>query len=553
MNNTFTKTAIAVMTLVPNLVLAANLNLDGQSLTLEQVVSAATGDVHVSLTKAAQQRVQQSHQLLLEAGRQGVAIYGLTVGVGKSKDTKIFGDDGRLTPSAIEMSQLFNQKMLLTHSAATGAAMPNDVVRAAMVIRLNQIATGHVGVHPDVVRIYQEFINHDIIPVIPEDGSVGAADISLASHIGSAMMGHWEVHYQGQRMPAVKALQQAGIKPLVPYAKDSLSILSTNSVSAARLALALAQSKNLIEFSPQLVSFSLEALNGNISPLLPHSIDARPMPFAKQVAEQILVNLDGSYLFEQDNKRAIQDPLSFRQAHWPIASAYAGFESLTALLELHINSSDDNPVISVGATAGDYGQHSQVGQYFIQGDNISGAINSVANFDMTPIAANLEGYLLNVAQLGKFSSHRSLKLFDGYFTQLPRGLVAPENDNGQGFYAMPNGHVALVAKLAHTVTPASFYGTETQSGIEDTYTNLALLAANLGKANDLITRIYAFELMQSAQALDIRSRHFQQQASTTSQMLLNDYRKMVPYYDSDRLISSELQQTIDFIEQRISR
>lgn len=543
------KTAIAIAAVLPSLVLASqNLILDGKSLSIEDVANASKGNIPVAITDSANKKIRASHDLLIEAARQGIPIYGLTVGVGKSKDVKIFGTDGRLTPSAIELSTTFNKNMLLTHSAATGELIAPEVIRASMIIRLNQIATGHVGVHPDVVRMYKDFINKDIMPLVPEDGSVGVADISLASHIGSAMIGKWEVLYKGKRMASAKAMKLAGVKPLLPYAKDSLSILSNNSISVAKLLLELEESKRIIEFSTTLFPFSLEALNGNVGPFLPHSMAARPMPYSGNVAATILNNLKGSYLFEQDSKRAIQDPLSFRQAQWPIASTYAQLQSLENLVKVHINSSDDNPVISVGATDNEFGQFGQVGQYFVQGKKVSGAINSVSNFDVTPIASDLEGFLLSFAQLGKFSSYRSLRLFDNYFTKLPRGLVAPENNNGQGFYALPNGHVSLVAKLAHKVMPTSFFGTETQSGIEDTYTNLYLLASNLEDANNLVRRIYSYELMQSAQALDIRIKHHDKKISHKSKQMLNAYRQRVSYYDQDRLISSDLKETTQFIE-----
>jgi histidine ammonia-lyase len=545
------KTTLAMVALLPNLAFAGQpLVLDGMNLSINDVVKASKGDVSVVIADSAKSKIKQSHDLLIEAARQGVPVYGLTVGVGKSKDTKIFGKDGRLTDSGIKLSQTFNEKMLLTHSASTGEFISSDVVRASMIIRLNQIATGYVGVHPDVVRAYKDFINKDIIPLIPEDGSVGVADINLASHIGSAMIGKWEVLYKGERMSSAKAMKLAGVKPLVPYAKDSLSILSNNSISVAKLLLEVEESRAIVDFSVELFPFSLEALNGNVGPFLPHSMAARPMPYSAEVASSILSNLKGSYLFEQDNKRAIQDPLSFRQAQWPIASAYAQLDSIENLVKIHINSSDDNPVISVGTKAEGYKQYSQVNQYFIEGKNVSGAINSVSNFDVTPIASTLEGYLLSYSQLGKFSSYRSLRLFDNYFTKLPRGLVAPENINGQGFYALPNGHVSLVAQLAHTTMPVSFLGAETQSGIEDTYTNLYMLASNLEKSNDLIRRVYTYELMQAAQALDLRVKHHNQKISVKSQQMLKEYRKLVKYYDNDRLISPDLKNTVKFIEDK---
>ncbi len=233
------------------------ITLDGQSLKIEQLLQLKDKQVQVALSKEAQKTIHASHELLIDSARKGTPVYGLTVGVGKNKDTPVFGKDGSLSAEARKLSEDFNRNMLFTHSAASGQPIAPETVKMAMTIRLNQIATGHVGVQPDVARIYQEFINEDIIPVVPEDGSVGLSDILLASHIGAAMMGEWDVFYKGQRMSAAKAMKQAGIKPLVPFGKDSLSILSNNALATAQVVNAIGDARQIIQFSPRLIAAAL--------------------------------------------------------------------------------------------------------------------------------------------------------------------------------------------------------------------------------------------------------------------------------------------------------
>ncbi|MEL4439270.1 aromatic amino acid ammonia-lyase [Shewanella algae] len=522
------------------------ITLDGQSLKIAQLLQLKDKQVQVALSKEAQKTIHASHELLIDSARKGTPVYGLTVGVGKNKDTPVFGKDGSLSAEARKLSEDFNRNMLFTHSAASGQPIAPETVKMAMTIRLNQIATGHVGVQPDVARIYQEFINEDIIPVVPEDGSVGLSDILLASHIGAAMMGEWDVFYKGQRMSAAKAMKQARIKPLVPFGKDSLSILSNNALATAQVVNAIGDARQIIQFSPRLIAAALEGINGNISPLLPHTLAARPMPNVEKVGQEILANLEGGYLFQRDEKRPLQDALSYRGAHWPVAHAMSQLQQLETLVNIQINSSDDNPTVYINAKPGRYADAPQVAQYFTQGP-VSGAINSSANFDTIQLASQTEAFINAMAQLGKYSSNRQIKLIDPYFTGLPRALVDPDDANGQAFYTLQNGFTALFVEIAHAANPVSFYGIANQGGIEDNFSNYFQAGKNLSKVVDGVARIYGFELMQVAQAMDLQKKVNHRQLSPQNEQLLKALRKQVAYYDKDRLFTPDVEASTQFL------
>ena len=524
------------------------ITLNGNALTIDQLLQLQAGQAQVDISEQGEKNIKDSFNLLLDSARQGTPVYGLTVGVGKNKDTPVFGKDGKLTDEAIKLSEEFNRDMLYTHSSASGKPIKPEIVRMAMAIRLNQIASGHVGVQPDVARIYEEFINKDIIPVVPEDGSVGLSDILLASHIGAAMMGDWEVFYQGKRMPAAEALKDAGVKPLVPFGKDSLSILSNNALATAQLISAMGKAEQLIEFSPQLIAAALEGINGNISPILPHTVAARPMPHVQEVAGEILRNLEGGYLFQRDEKRPLQDALSYRGAHWPIAHAISQYNQLEELVNIQINSSDDNPTVYINAKASEYNKYPQVAQYFTEGE-VSGAINSSANFDTIQLASQTEAFINAMAQLGKYSSNRQIKLIDPYFTGLPRALVDPDDANGQAFYTLQNGFTALFAEIAHAANPVSFYGIANQGGIEDNFSNYFQAGKNLTKVVDNVSTIYGYELMQVAQAMDLQKKVNNRTLSENNELLLKSLRKQLPYYDKDRLFTPDVEVATQFLMQ----
>lgn len=522
------------------------ISLDGQSLTMESLSIAKMKGTKVSLTKSAQKRVDDSFKLLIDAAQQGTAVYGLTVGVGKNKDTPVFDKAGTITPEARKGSEEFNRDMLYTHSAASGNPIDPEIVKMAMVIRLNQIANGHVGVQPAVAKAYEEFINHDIIPVVPEDGSVGLSDILLASHIGSAMMGDWDVFYKGQRVSASKAMKAEGIKPLVPFGKDSLSILSNNALATAQIIVGVNKAKQLIDFSPKLIAFGLEAINGNISPILPHTVGARPMPHVQDVASDILTNLEGGYLFERDEDRPLQDSLSYRGSHWPVAHARYQYEQIQTLIDIQVNSSDDNPTVYIDAAPSKYNKYPQVSQYFTSG-TVSGAINSSANFDTIQLASQAEGFINAMGQLAKYSSNRQIRLINPYFTGLPRALVDPDDANGQAFYTLQNGFTALYAEIAHAANPISFYGITNQGGIEDNFSNLFQVGKNLNTVVNKLATIYGFELMQDAQALGMRKKIQHRTLSKNNQKMLTSLRKVLPYYGKDRIFTPDVELSTNFL------
>src|SRR5690606_3423248 len=151
---------------------------------------------------------------------------------------------------------------LRSHAAGVGEPMPVEVVRAGMLIRLNTFLSGAAGVQPQVASIYADYLNHDVTPVIPSLGTVGEADITLASHIGLAMIGEWDVFYQGKRLPAAEVMKQLNIVPLKPVGKDFLSILSTNSLTAGQATLAALDTQAFLDKQVRLFAFMLEGFNG---------------------------------------------------------------------------------------------------------------------------------------------------------------------------------------------------------------------------------------------------------------------------------------------------
>lgn len=181
--------------------------LDGQHMTQDQAWAIADG-AKVVIDKQAKKDLSKAHELLMSAARLGKPVYGLTVGVGLNKDQKLFTADGKLSDAVMKASESFNYSTLRAHSSAVGEAVPVRLTRVALAVRLNTILSGQTGVQPYVAELYKEYLNKGITPVIPSQGTVGEADILMASHVGLAMIGEWDVFYKGKRISSTKAMKK---------------------------------------------------------------------------------------------------------------------------------------------------------------------------------------------------------------------------------------------------------------------------------------------------------------------------------------------------------
>ena len=282
---------------------AATITLDGTSLSIEDAWKIAAGEADVAIAPEAVKLLEDSHKLVMASAAKGQAVYGLTVGVGLNKDQKLFTADGKLSPEVLEASRAFNYNALRSHSAGVGEMMPVDLARLSMVVRLNTLLAGKSGAQVHVAELYRDMLNKNVTPLIPSEGSVGEADILLASHVGAVMIGEWKADVKGKVMTGADALKAAGIKPLQPEGKDALAILSNNSVAMAYAIDAARNAERIVEMTPTVYGLSLEGLNGNVAPILPQTIGARPFDGLSQTAADMRDVLKGSYLLRRGQRR----------------------------------------------------------------------------------------------------------------------------------------------------------------------------------------------------------------------------------------------------------
>jgi len=540
-------TAFAIAGLAASNARAEHWSIDGQNLTVEQVVGLARDDsAKITLTESADKRIAEGFDLVMEAALQGKAVYGLTVGVGWNKDRPVFAmKDGKrvLDDDLLKLSRAFNSTSLRAHGAGVGEPMAVEAVRAGMAIRLNQIATGRTGVQSAVAEMYRQFLEQGITPVVPSRGSVGEADITLASHIGLAMVGEGEVFMKGNRIPAARALTDAGIAPLEPVGKDFLSILSTNALTAGQAALLAHDTAGYLEKEAVVFGLALEGFNGNVAPFLAATNELRP--FAENTSGALMVRsaLDGSYLWSPAKDRALQDPLSYRTMAYVLGGAEIATQDLTRALEIQINHSDDNPGVVAGAS--DDKASGQVSQYFIEGE-ISGAIYPSAGFEMLPVASRVEALNTALVRLSQAITMQTIRFENPDMTHLSRFLAA-ETNQGHAFGAIQKPLVALLAENQQIGAQAPVGSIAMAGNIEDLDSHAPLSVTNLGRILDNLYWMSSIQLLHAAQAVDLRKPG---QLGAGTKALFEDYRRNVPFVAVDRIYTNDFRTGYRFLKAR---
>ncbi|MEM1160810.1 MAG: aromatic amino acid ammonia-lyase [Pseudomonadota bacterium] len=522
---------------------STDLPLDGHSLTPVALIAAAANPVRPIVSDAVWTRVRTANTVLLQAAAEGQKIYGLTTGVGANKDQKeleaanLLGPDGGLTPEAATISAEFNKALLNAHGAGVGEAAPAAVVRAAMIVRLNCALTGGSGMEESVARRLAEMLEHDILPMIPYRGSVGQADITLMSHVGLVMKGRWWADHKGTRKTGDRALADAGLEPLTLLGKDALSCFSSNAYSGALAAEALYKLEQFQAMLAPVFAMCLQALNGNLAPLMAEPASLRPFPRVIEVAERIRKRLAGSYLYDPSDSRPLQDPLSYRTAIYQFGGLDQALSDMENVLEIQLNAADDNPVVFVGDVSPTTAK--LPGVHLVKKPGLEGAVVPSASFSPLPQVLAQQSVAIACGHVSEGILNRTLALMDPHLTGLPRFLRGPDAVHAFGAIHKPIGAVA--AENRELANPVSMDFAALALGIEDMATNAPRVARRLIRIAENMSILLAFELLLAAQAIDLRLQKDPKLAlSAGTRVLHAKYRQVVPFLSGDTQVLSTL-------------
>jgi len=449
--------------------------LDGASLTIDQVVSVARNtSITVALDPTALTALAGSRALVQRAIDEGRTIYGVNTGFGKLANVRIPTD---------QLDEL-QVNLIRSHAAGVGDLLPREVVRAVMLLRANVLLRPTSGVRPQLVEALVGLLNSDIIPAVPEQGSVGASgDLAPLSHIAQVVMGEGEVLTgDGGRESASVALARAGVAPAQFAPKEGLSFINGTQAQTAMLSLLVHDADVLWHTALASAAMSLEALRGTPTPLDERIHAARPHQGQRLAAEHLRALLDDSEIraSHQDGDERVQDAYSLRCLPQVMGAVREAIDFAERVCRIELNSSTDNPLV------------------FDNGDVLSGG-----NFHGQPVAQALDFLAIAVTTLQAMAERRVERLVNPDLSHgLPAFLV--ENPGLQSGYMMVQiTAAALVAESRTLTVPASVGSIPTDANQED-FVPMGMAAAF--KATRIMrnaNHVIATELLCAVQGIEL--------------------------------------------------
>ncbi len=461
--------------------------LTGADLTIDDVEAVARDDAPVQLDVHARARMQEARDVIELLVAEGAVVYGVTTG---------FGD---LASTFIEPAQAgrLQENLLMSHAAGVGDPFPREIVRAMLLLRANTLALGHSGCRPLLVDRLLELLAAGIHPQVPEQGSVGASgDLAPLAHLALPLIGRGQVEYRGQVVPALIALREAGLEPLILEAKEGLALLNGTQMMSAIAALFLADADRLVRTASVAAALSVEALLGTDVAFAAAYQLARPHPGQVAVAAQLRYLLRDSELQASHHGHAhkVQDPYSLRcvpQVHGAVRDA---LDHLRRVLDIELNSATDNPLVFPGGGVAAVDTIATGGGRVISGGNFHGE----------PIALALDFAKIAVAELGSISERRTALLVDARLNGGLPPFLAPGSGVESGMMIYQYTAAALVSEHKVLAHPASVDSIPTSANQEDHVSMGSISARHARAILAGVERILAIELIVGAQALDLR-------------------------------------------------
>ena len=440
----------------------------------------------------------------------GRPVYGVTTG---------FGSLCNITIPEDQLSQL-QHNLVMSHACGTGEEVNPDIVRIMLLLKAQSLSYGHSGAQLMTVQRLLDMYNNDIIPVVYTQGSLGASgDLVPLAHMSLPLIGMGEVRWKGRILPSAEVWKQMGWEPLVLQSKEGLALLNGTQFMSAHACWSLIKSYRLSKWADIIGAMSLDAFDGRIEPFLPLTHKLRTHTGQLDTAERFMKILQGSELIRRD-KVHVQDPYSFRcipQVHGAVKD---NIRYVRSVIENEINSATDNPNI------------------FPDEDMII----SAGNFHGEPIAIPMDALGIALSELSNISERRTYQLISGD-RGLPRFLVAKPGLNS-GFMIPQYTAASIVSQNKMYSWPASVDSIPSSQGQEDHVSMGSNSATKLVKIADNCERVLAIELMNAAQAIDFRR---PAKTSPLLEEIIADYRKEVPFVDTDTYFHPLIMSSIEFL------
>jgi histidine ammonia-lyase len=490
-----------------------SITLNGTGLTIEKVVEVARGGTPVALAPEALARIAKCRALLEDKIQKKEIMYGVNTGIGELANVV-------LTQDQVEQYQRY---LIYSHAAGYGKPMPEEIVRAAILSRVNCHCHGHSGLRPVVTETMVELLNKGVTPVMCEKGSVGACgDLSPMAQMALVPMGEGEAFYKGERLPGAEVLKRAGIKPLVLHARDGLAMINGSNVIAGMSALIVHDVHRWLKMSEIAAAMTLEVLNANMKAYDERIHKTRGYPGALESAENVRRITEGSELLAQPGKK-VQDAYSLRSTPQVVGAARDSLKWARYMIEIELNGAADNPV-------------------FFPDEQL---VLTGANFQGVPMALPLELLGTSVTTVAVLSERRHNRLMNPHLNAgLPAFLT-----KGAGMFSglMLSQYTAgaLVCENRILCHPAATGSIPAAADQEDFVSMGMTTALKTRQIIDNAQAVLAIELMAGAQAVDFRKPHKPSKGTAAAYEVV---RKHVARLEEDRPLYDDINRLKTVVE-----
>lgn len=445
-------------------------------------------------------------------------MYGINTGFGALKTHAISRDN----------IQKLQENLIASHAVGVGNPFLQEIVKAVMLLIILYLSKGFSGVRPEVVETLLEMVNKNVIPVVPEKGSVGASgDLAPSAHIALVVTRKGEAYYGGVKMKGKTAMQKAGILPIALAEKEGLALINNTATMTANAVFALAESVYLSDIADMSAALSIEALRATQKAFDQRLHALKPYDGQISVAKHIQKLLSGSTM--QDEKR-IQDQYSVRcvpQVHGAIREAITFVEKI---INTEINSVTDNPLLfSSGRSAVD--------------------IVSGGNFHGEAIAIAMDTLRLSVCEFANIADRRICSLLDEHHNFGLPAFLAKNPGVNSGMMVLQYTTAALVSENKILAHPAVVDSIPTSANIEDHVSMGTISARKTREAVGNVKLVLAIELLTACQAIDFRLQEGYRLAGGTEK-IYKKIRKTVPFFDSDCEYTPYITKIVDMIDER---
>ena len=453
------------------------LPLTGRDLTIDNVIEVARGRRAVELDAGAADRMRASRAVIERLVADGATVYGVTTGFGDLADT-------RVEPAETAALQ---RNLVRSHAAGVGEPLPDEVVRAMLVLRANALAVGLSGVRVEVVELLAAMLNAAIHPVVPSRGSLGASgDLAPLAHVALVLIGEGEATVDGAGPGSgAEALARAGLEAIELQAKEGLALLNGTQLMSGIGALAHHDALRLALTADVVGAMSLEAMLGTGAAFAEELVGARPHPGQVASARHLRELLADSEIWAShraDTEHRVQDAYSLRCMPQVHGAARDALGELQRVLAVEINAATDNPLVFP-----------------------SGAVISGGNFHGEPLALALDYATMAVAELASISERRTARLVDAHLSSGLPPFLAERPGIESGLMIAHYTAAALVNELQTLSHPASVDSISTSANQEDHVSMGATSALHLREAVDRAEQVLAIEALCAAQGIDFRA------------------------------------------------